>query len=73
MVGERESEKAQLSVFGKKYGITIFLHPFFTRYLHTSRVFITPSKVYLESMLCVLPTSRKTSVCSTASESGGLS
>lgn len=25
MVGERESEKAQLSVFGKKYGIIIFL------------------------------------------------
>lgn len=33
----------------------------------------TLSEVYLASMLCVLPTSRETSVCAAACEPGGLS
>lgn len=71
MVGERESEKAQLSVFGKmsdKQQQTMKNSPFFKSH----SAFAAMSKVHLAAMLCVLPTSRKTSVRATTCEPGGL-
>lgn len=80
MVGERESEKAQLSVFGKKSDIHSLtgtkknkVYVFFLGYLlHTSTYGIYHSVKSIFSMLCVLPTSRTTSVCAAACEPGGL-
>lgn len=77
MVGERESEKAQLSVFGKKPHIRSksnkawLFHVCGIYWTPAYAVFTTLSKVYLASVLCVLPTSRKTGVCATACEPGG--
>lgn len=78
MVGERESEKAQLSVFGKTLPgikrnktLLFFLSRIYCTPAHT--VFIAQSKVYSPSTLCLLPASRKTSVCAAACEPGGLS
>lgn len=48
-----------------------FLSHIYCILAHT--VFITQWKAYLLSMLCLLPTSRKTSVCAAACEPGGLS
>ena len=80
MVGERESEKAQLSVFGKKSDMhswpgskTNRVWLFLLNLLPTSTYSTFLSKVYLAPMYLVLPTSRKTGVCAKACEPGGLS
>lgn len=79
MVGERDSEKAQLSVFGKKSDThicsvqKIIDHSFFFFFFCHLHHLTSISKVNFASVLSFLPTSRKTSVCATASEPGGLS